>query len=738
MNKFSLGLILFSAGLCCGISLAQSQTPADPNKTQVVILGTIHDAHYKNPKYSPDVLKDIVLSLKPAVILNELPLSLVDPNGRPIEKFRQKDMTHIAGAGPECWAADTAAQQLGIKQIPFDRPDRQKNFKKTRYFEREKSSQELLAKWGHQIEKSDANSVDIKIARLTDYESQAEENLFFNSAADIINSETHDSIIRMKLSLLYDIIPAILKKYPGYESLIDDCLFLGDQWRERNNIMAENIKKAAKEYTGRRLVVVTGATHRYILRDLLKNDKSIELKEYWEITFPKTPSQDANQPTYLKVIPPEKLKEDLDFLFKSIEEIHPNMYAYISREEFAKHRDELYKKINHPASQIEFYKLLAPVIALLRDGHTNVDISHPPSIQDKFFPLGCEWDGENLIISKNFGETNVPIGAAIKTINGEDAGHLIKRLSYCLSSEREFRSQFKAAKELSFFLLLENEPAEYYKLQIRLSDGQIKEYDVKTQTSEKLQEKPDAKPNYSYRHLPEYNALVLTVNTLDPDLGKDFKGFLERTFKGIKDLKTSYLIIDIRENGGGDSRLGDVLLDYLTDKPFHQFDGGKEKVSAQAGNLEQLRKMLPQEKIEIGSVINHNYSFTNPKENPLRFKGKKFVLIGTKTFSSASSFASAVKCFNIATLIGQETGGVTASYGNNYSFRLPNSDLLANISYKYFVQACGKPDGRGVIPDYEVKQKPEDTAKGVDTVLQFTLNLIKDSNCVGPAKQKAN
>ena len=45
-----------------------------------------------------------------------------------------------------------------------------------------------------------------------------------------------------------------------------------------------------------------------------------------------------------------------------------------------------------------------------------------------------------------------------------------------------------------------------------------------------------------------------------------------------------------------------------------------------------------------------------------------------------------------------------------------------------------KNDGRGVIPDYEVKQKPEDTAKGVDTVLQFTLNLIKESNSKAPGK----
>ncbi|HIH98656.1 MAG TPA: hypothetical protein HA346_06650 [Thermoplasmata archaeon] len=33
-------------------------------------------------------------------------------------------------------------------------------------------------------------------------------------------------------------------------------------------------------------------------------------------------------------IPPVQLKEDLDFLIKSIEEIHPNPYAYASEEEF--------------------------------------------------------------------------------------------------------------------------------------------------------------------------------------------------------------------------------------------------------------------------------------------------------------------------------------------------------------------------------------------------------------------
>ncbi|MHC4572442.1 MAG: hypothetical protein ACYS0C_10260, partial [Planctomycetota bacterium] len=112
--------------LCCVLyasdGLADSQA-AEAKKTQVVIIGTIHGGHYKNPKYSCEVLKEIILSLKPDAILNELPLSLVDPNDRPLFRNPNKH--------PEGWAADTVATKLGIRQIPFDRPDRQENFKKT-------------------------------------------------------------------------------------------------------------------------------------------------------------------------------------------------------------------------------------------------------------------------------------------------------------------------------------------------------------------------------------------------------------------------------------------------------------------------------------------------------------------------------------------------------------------------------------------------------------------------------
>lgn len=274
-----LSIVLFSGGLCLGDKIAGHLNEAQLQRAEVVIIGTIHSAHYENSNYSPEKLKEIILLLKPDVILNELPLSKVESDGRPLERIRRKDNS----GGPECWAADTVAQQLGIKQIPFDRPDREENFRKTKYFEKQKKANKLGKKCGECLLQNEPNSLNIKIAQLQGYAGRAEGALFRNAGPKVINSEAHDSIIRIKKSLWYEIVPEILKKYPECKVLIESDYFFRDQWNIRNKIMADNIVKAAKEYPVKRLVVITGATHRYILRDLLKDNLHVELKEYWEI-----------------------------------------------------------------------------------------------------------------------------------------------------------------------------------------------------------------------------------------------------------------------------------------------------------------------------------------------------------------------------------------------------------------------------------------------------------------------
>lgn len=460
------------------------------------------------------------------------------------------------------------------------------------------------------------------------------------------------------------------------------------------------------------------------------------------------PNQESNQPAYLKPIMPDKLKEDLDFLFKTIEEVHPNMHAYTSKEEFDPLQKQLYKSVNHPMNRIEFYKLTAPVVASLKNGHTFIelplmDFQEYAKKGGKYFPLGLHWNGENVILSNYHGHLKLSIGAVVLTIDNQNAKEfLIKIAKYFAAEGKAYNLAVPQRKGwLPMYLWLEKGNVESLMLKVKTNDGEVKTYDMKAVSYEELKNyqkknvkkaesktKSTSKPEnqwYSYHYIQEYDTGLIEFNMFH-DMEK-FEKFLKETFTKIRDQNVSSLIIDIRKNPGGSSSLGDELLKYLTDKPFRQFEKFQIKISPQLFKVQsRLKKLYPD--AAIGSTVTNEGEFEKPQDHPLRFKGRVFTLIGPKSASSSVSFASAVKHFQIGTLIGQETVDTPVSYGDCIYEVLPSSGLRFSTACKYFVDVGGKPDGRGVIPDYEAKQKPQDLAKGVDTVLQFTLNLIKSGD----------
>ena len=268
--KLLIMLVVVLSSICNAAS-------SEPNniKTEVVIIGTIHANHYVNPNYPVEVLRDILLELKPDVVLNELPLTQVDPNGRPLHRDHAKY--------PEGWAADTVAAVLKVRQIPFDRPNRDEFYKNTHYFKRQKQSDIQFSELIKKIAQKDPNNPDLKIIEVAECIWKIERDIFLTAGPEIINSEIHDNCIRAKKKIDRELFSAIQRKYPETEFWIKENHFFTEEWIERNTIMSDNIVKVVKEYPGKRIVVVTGATHRYILRDLLKANPDIAVKEYWEV-----------------------------------------------------------------------------------------------------------------------------------------------------------------------------------------------------------------------------------------------------------------------------------------------------------------------------------------------------------------------------------------------------------------------------------------------------------------------
>lgn len=121
-----------------------------------------------------------------------------------------------------------------------------------------------------------------------------------------------------------------------------------------------------------------------------------------------------------------------------------------------------------------------------------------------------------------------------------------------------------------------------------------------------------------------------------------------------------------------------------------------------------------------------------PEENPLRFDGKVYVLIGEKTLSSATAFANAVQFYHLGVLLGEETGDFINGFGNTHTFNLPNTNLTIAVPVAGFVRPGGNDNGRGVLPDYEVITYVEDIIEGRDPVMKYIKDLLKNEYINSP------
>jgi len=88
-----------------------------------------------------------------------------------------------------------------------------------------------------------------------------------------------------------------------------------------------------------------------------------------------------------------------------------------------------------------------------------------------------------------------------------------------------------------------------------------------------------------------------------------------------------------------------------------------------------------------------------------------------------------VKDYQIATIIGEETGGLRQSYGDILNFSMPRSGIGFGVSYKCFYAPIPKPgdDIQGTVPDIA----PDDKALAAfadnnDPLVSFVLDMVEN------------
>ncbi|HEX2867409.1 MAG TPA: S41 family peptidase [Ignavibacteriales bacterium] len=471
--------------------------------------------------------------------------------------------------------------------------------------------------------------------------------------------------------------------------------------------------------------------------------------------FGSQPAESDSSLTW-KSYSPSALQYDLDVLLKTSVDVHPYFYRAVDSVTFSREFMAVRNKLTTHMSRLEFYQLVAPLFSIFKNGHTSV--AFPTQDWNSFINHGGRYFSYRIIYDNDNGMTVadsrdsskvLPVGTKIIKINGYPADSLFNAFRRYRGGERENWRNNIISSSFSLYLWLNNITAPYEITYIEKSTDKEETLKTSGAVSSPVKESNSQisinEAPYSYEILPE-NIGLFNYKSMYSDKANPFGGFLKKLFTDLKGRSSRGLIIDLRKNGGGNTAYGIMLLNYLTDKPYKISSKKLWKSSAQmksyirntlpwpmswltyrpfiwiAGMFRDEAKMFT---ANDGEVVELNFEEEKPVTDSLLFTGKVCFLIGSSTFSSAMALANAVGDYKLATLIGEETGGIPNEYGEIYYFNLPKTGLQVLMPSALFVRANGDSgDRRGILPDIEVKQKPEDTSNMKDTVLEAAKNWI--------------
>ncbi|WP_298262377.1 S41 family peptidase [uncultured Lutibacter sp.] len=345
-------------------------------------------------------------------------------------------------------------------------------------------------------------------------------------------------------------------------------------------------------------------------------------------------------------------KNDLEIYKKGLEQKHIDVYHSITKEDFANE----WQKIYNSSDTLNDFEIILKLMRLTRrinDGHTSVSLRNMPLQR---FPLEVNFiDGEWRVVkvsSKHSSLLKLSL-TAIDDIPIVEVSAKVSEVAQFVEnqySQKIRTGEYLNISELLFALHITKkvDKAVFTFLDDNNQEIKITLNSLSVDTSNKVSNfihlttgvpeitKPE-NPSFPYLWFtPIKNSKALYINFESYPTFEDMQVFGETLVNYIATNHIQKVIIDMRNNGGGDLYVGVVL--------------------AYALNL----------------------------ADSIDWKNGVFVLTSNKTFSAATSNAALYKQLLNAKIVGEPTGSNPNGYQDMDSFTLPNSKLVITYSKRLF------------------------------------------------------
>jgi hypothetical protein len=377
---------------------------------------------------------------------------------------------------------------------------------------------------------------------------------------------------------------------------------------------------------------------------------------------------------------PQQWREDLKYFAREITSRHANVFHYTSREKFEAATAELDSKLDHLDAD-EIYAGMDSLASMIGDAHTYVKF---PADAARF-PIMFGRFGDQYRVAAAAPVWEKVLGSRLVKIEDVPAARVHDLiLPLTPQDETPVFAEARVTDYMTLGMALHGVGITADRNRARFTlvdeDGQESSLELHAVPSEDApriswvapsKERPLFRQNlqetFWYKYLPESRTVYCSFRGY-----KDLGSHAEGLFQLIKEQKPDKLVIDMRQNGGGD------------------YTEGLKHVVHPIRDLPSINK-----------------------------KGHLFVIIGANTFSAGMSNAAHFRYQTNAILVGSAIGEKPNSYQEGRQFTLPNSHWTVNYSVKFykFVET-----GENIIrPDQEIKGSWEDYKAGRDLALEWIL-----------------
>ncbi len=390
-------------------------------------------------------------------------------------------------------------------------------------------------------------------------------------------------------------------------------------------------------------------------------------------------------------------REDLEYLRKFAEESHFNLYHTLARDQWTSEVRRIHKEIPD-LSDLQVIGELMKLIVQIQDGHS---VLYPPFEGPYAFhalPLEFYFFGEDLYIRSAEPRYGQLAGRKVVAVNDLPIQEVLKRVNPYINRDNDYTVKWILPIALQFaeLYVVSKVANQADSIRFKVADGTelsvesgalmrnpmgrfAPEHWVDMRKEGSSLWSRDPENYYWYEYLRDQGALYFQFNQIRDKEEQSIADFVKEVMDFIHANAVEVLIIDLRHNNGGNSFLNKSLVHAL---------------------------------------------ICNDRINQ---QGKLFAITGRRTFSAAMNLASDLEKHTYALFVGEPTGSSPNFYGEDNTFRLPNSGLQGSISSHYWLGGETSSDGREWIePDIRAEMSAEQYRNNADPCLAAIFEYLEN------------